>query len=330
MSKGGSRNQTTTTQVQLPAWLDAFAQDTLGMAGDVAARPFVPNPIPGVAGFTPDQTAAQGAIRGMQGQTSAALDDVASRALGVAGFTPERVTAGSLPGVDMSAYLNPFLDNVERAGLDAIEESRLNATNGVADRAIAAGAFGGSREAIQRSLVDRAAMTEAGRFSAGVRSQGFQQAQDAAMADLNRAMQGGIANQQADIQGAGVAMQGLGLAGGLISQGQDATLRDIAALDASGTTQQMQQQRTLDDQIARWQEQQDHPLRQLQIRLAAMQGTPYGQTSTSTGPGGTRGSPAMGALGGALSGAQLGSLVPGIGTGIGAAVGGVFGLLGGR
>lgn len=331
---GGSapKNTTQTTEQRLPPWLDAYAQDTLDFSKEVADRPLQQYDGPRIAGFTPDQLAAQQGVRGMQAQTGNFLQGLAGGAQGLAGYQPQQVAAGTLPGTDLGAYMNPYLSAVETGALNGLEQQRQTAQNSLADRAVSARAFGGSRQALQAGVVDATAAQKAGELSAQLRSGAFTNAQQMAQQDLARGLQAGMANQAAGLQGAGLNLQALGLAGQLGQNAQQANYTDLAALEGVGGQQQQLDQANLDQNYARFLEQWNYPMQQLQTRLAALGGTPYGGTTVSTMPQ-AGGNPAMGALGGAMSGAAsgaaMGSVIPGIGTAVGAIAGGLLGGAGG-
>ena len=124
-------------------------------------------------------------------------------------------------------------------------------------------------------------------------------------------MQASLANQQAGLSGASLGLQGAGVLGNLAQQRQTMGLTDVGAVGAIGEAQQAQAQRALDDAYARFVEQRDFPTQQLNLRLAAVGATPYGQTTTQTSTGGPQGSgiaTALGAGGSFLSGlAALGT-----------------------
>lgn len=329
---GGSAPKTTTqtTEQKLPPWLDTYAQDTLDFSKEVADRPLQQYDGPRIAGFTPDQLAAQQGVRGMQGQTGNFLQGLAGGAQGLAGYQPQQVVAGTLPGTDLGAYMNPYLSAVETGALNGLEQQRQTAQNSLADRAVSARAFGGSRQALQAGVVDATAAQKAGELSAQLRSGAFTNAQQMAQQDLARGLQAGMANQAAGLQGAGLNLQALGLAGQLGQNAQQANHADLAMLSGIGQEQQQLDQANLDQNYAQFLEQWNYPTQQLQTRLAALGGTPYGGTTVTTMPttGGT--SPAMGALGGAASGASMGSMFGPWGTAIGAVAGGLYGGLSAR
>jgi len=114
-------------------------------------------------------------------------------------------------------------------------------------------------------------------------------------------MQAALANQQAGLAGAGLGLQGAGVLGSLAQQQQGMGLTDVGAIGAIGEQRQNQQQRQLEEAYARFVEQRDYPTQQLNLRLAALGATPYGQSTTQTTTGGPQGSGLATGLGGAGS-----------------------------
>lgn len=100
---------------------------------------------------------------------------------------------------------------------------------------------------------------------------------------------------------------------------------DLAQLQGAGQAYDTQNQAQLNDQVNRWNYQQNAPGMALDSLLQRLSGLP-GSTQTTQLPTQYR-NLAGGAVGGALAGAQLGSIIPGLGTGIGALLGGIGGLL---
>jgi hypothetical protein len=330
-SSGGATQQSV-QKTELPSWLNEYSQKTAAMADAATSQPYQSYGGQRIAGFTGDQTAAQQAIRDNQGVTGAALGALGQRVQDMAGYTPQSVAAGTLPGTDLSGYINPHVANVEQHALKAIDDQRKLAANQIADRSIAGGAYGGSRFALQQSANDAAAMQAAARTSAGLRSDAFSNAQQMATQDINRGMQAGVFNSQQGLAGQQVALGALGMAGGFAGDAQRANYADIAALEGSGATQQGMTQAGLDVSYQDWLNSQNHALNMVGARAGIGAQIPYGQTVTMQSNSPTaRGNPAMGALGGAMSGAAAGSMImPGWGTAIGAVGGGLLGALGSR
>lgn len=104
---------------------------------------------------------------------------------------------------DIAAFQNPYESEVVQQSLQDIEQSRQMAALRDAQQATAAKAFGGSRYGVQEALTNEAALREAARTAAGLRSAGFGQAAQLAQAargmnlqGLQNAMNLGLTRQQ--------------------------------------------------------------------------------------------------------------------------------------
>ena len=75
-------------------------------------------------------------------------------------------------------YMNPYENQVVQNTLADIERARQGQISAEGARATAARAFGGTRQAVTRSLVDEAALRNAGNLAAQLRQGGFAQAQN--------------------------------------------------------------------------------------------------------------------------------------------------------
>jgi hypothetical protein len=323
---------TQTTKTELPSWLDSAAQNYVQAGQQVANRPYEAYGGQQIAGFTPDQANAFQGVRDQQGATGSALTGLAGQAQGIAGYQPQQVQGGALPDVNLSGYMNPYIDTVAKNAMSGIDQQRLAAQNGLADQAQSANAYGGSRFALQAASLDAQAAQQAGNMQAQLYGQGFQNAQQMAQADLARGFQAQGMNQQAGLAAQNLGLQGLGLAGQFVQGAQQSNYRDLAALEAVGGQQQGLNQQYLDLAQQQWQDARNYPLEQLGIMQSVIGSTPYGGQTISSGVAPqTKANPAMGALGGAASGAAMGTAIaPGYGTAIGAVVGGIGGYLGSR
>jgi hypothetical protein len=94
--------------------------------------------------------------------------------------------------VDMGAYQSPYQQQVIDLALQDIQRQSDLARGQAQSRAIGAGAFGGSRSALIESEATRPFAEQAARTAASLRQSGFQQAQQAAQADLARQQQLGV------------------------------------------------------------------------------------------------------------------------------------------
>lgn len=311
----GNQTQTVTQQTKLPSWYENSAKSAIKFADQAAAN--LANPYMGntVAALDPLQSQAIGLTGQNIGATNPAFEQAGQTAAGVASFQP-----GSFLQGNVGEYMNPYLQNVEQAALSNLNQGFQQSLNTIADRAINAGAFGGSRQGVAEGVAAAETARQAGDLSAQLRAQGYGQAASLMQSDMDRAMQG----QQLNLQAAGMQ-------GDLAAAGQGAYLQSIQSALAAGQINQAQAQALLDQEKAQYDAVRNMPLEQLNIRLAGLGGVqvPTSTTQTSTTP--TSGNFLTGALGGALSGAQLGSMlpIPG-GTFIGAAAGGLLGGLGSK
>jgi hypothetical protein len=116
----------------------------------------------------------------------------------VAGPTAAQIGQVSTPqfqgllSQDIGAYQSPFQQQVIDTAMQDIQRQADIARGGAQERAIRAGAFGGSRSALLESESQRPYVEQMARTAAGLRQAGFEQAQRAAQADLARQQQLGI------------------------------------------------------------------------------------------------------------------------------------------
>jgi hypothetical protein len=333
MSGGGSGNTTTTTKAELPSWLANAAQDNLNRAVDYNKdyHNYQQYTEPRIAGQTPDQLQAAQAIRNMQGQTGAALGSLGASSAALGGYQAQQVTPQTLAGTNLQPYMNPYTGEVETNALRALEGTRQDSQNQIGDQFLSSKAFGGSRQALQSAVTDAQFGQRAGDLSSQLRQANFAQAQQAATGDISRNLAAQQANQQAGLASAGIDLSAYKQAADIYGQRQGAEARDIGLLDTSGGQQQQMNQGALDLQYQNWMEGNNYYKSQIEWLQQMLGSTPGSGTTTVNAGGGSKASPALGALGGAASGAAIGTQIsPGYGTAIGAAAGALFGGLSSR
>jgi len=319
MGDGGSKSATSTTSI--PKYIEDHHKGIVGLAQQIAAQPYVPYTGDRVAGLTMHQNRASELTQRLAEENPGL--DYMRQAHGIAtqvgNYQPQQVRAGSLAGRDLSGYTNPWESHVVQTSLNDLNRFTGQQQLAANARAAAAGAFGGTRQAVMNGEIARGGIDAAARTSAGLRSQGFARAQDLASQDLNRDMQAQLANQQAGLQGAGLNLH----AANQMTQNAAATqgylLRNIGALQQSGALLQMQNQAGMDQKYADWREMRDYPKQQLAILQSALTAAPMSTTTTQNMPRN------MGAamLGSTTAGARLGSMfgAPGWGAAAGAGLG---------
>jgi hypothetical protein len=111
-------------------------------------------------------------------------------------------------------YMNPYEQQVIQGTLGDIERARQGQISAEGARATAAKAFGGTRQAVTRSLVDEAALRNAGNLAAQLRQGGFTQAQNLGLSqeDLRRQLE-----QQRLDAARGLGVERLNVAQGALS-----------------------------------------------------------------------------------------------------------------
>lgn len=261
---------TTTSQQELDPATQARYADIYSRAKGVAQQPFIPYTGPMVAGFSPDQLRQFQATRGLfesgmgydptQALQGMAQEQFKPTIQPVTGFEAPTIEATQAPGAaqigpvstpqfrgllsqDIGAYQSPYQQQVIDLAMGDIQRQADIARGSAQDRAIRAGAFGGSRSALLESESQRPYAEQMARTAAGLRQSGFEQAQRAAQSDLARQQQLGVfgasQEQQRALQQAQLGQQA-GIFGAELGQQrrmQQAQLqqqRQLGGLDIAG------------------------------------------------------------------------------------------------
>ena len=267
MSKGKT---TTVQEASLPAFQEQQFKELFGAARGVAQQPFLPYTGPMVAGFSPDQLRQFQATRGMfetgmgydptQALQGMAQDQFRPTIQPVTGFQAPTIEATQAPGAaqigpvstpqfqgllsqDIGAYQSPYQQQVIDLAMQDIQRQADIARGGAQERAIRAGAFGGSRSALLEAESQRPYAEAMQRTAIEGRQRGFEQAQAAAERDIARQQELGIfgagQEQQRALQQAQLGQQA-GIFGAELGQQrrmQQAQLeqqRQLAGLDIAG------------------------------------------------------------------------------------------------
>ena len=249
MSKGA-----TTAEATVPEYQQQQQRSLFGLAQAVASQPFVPYTGARVAGFNPDQLRQFEATRGLF-ETGMQFDP----RTGISNLATQ--TTPSLLETDLSAYQSPFTQQVIDTSLSDLDRARQMAVGRDQDRAISAGAFGGSRSGVLEAETNRAFAEQAARTAANLREQGFRQALGAAESDLARSM--------ADRR----------FQAGLLGNIQAEQARRLGLLGGIGAQQQGLQQRALDVPFQEFQRALAFGPQQIGLLGGAIAPTTAGQTT---------------------------------------------------
>lgn len=144
------------------------AQGYQTQAGDIYGR---------LGSFTPEQMqAAQiGPAQTMEGVGAVS-----------AAQAPDQIQVGQLASTDLGSYMSPYTQEVIERGQADIERQRQLASENLAAQAQRAGAFGGSRQAVQEGVLAGEALRQAGALSAQQRQQAFESALQSGRFDIGQ------------------------------------------------------------------------------------------------------------------------------------------------
>lgn len=247
---GPQQTQRITTPTTPQSVVDT-REELLARTRGFAAEPFQPyvdaqgNAIPRVAQFTPDQQRAFESTRGLATQAgglSALTPELAQQAIAAT-----RGVATTLPQTDLSGYMSPYTQAVLDPAIRDIEERAAKERLRLGQQSARTGSFGGSRQAIAESELERGTQRNIADVSAQQRAAAYNQALDQFRKD------------QANIPALYAGMQsqlGTGL-----QQTQGALGSMVNPLLATGGLQQAREQANLDVLRQQYEEERDFPLR---------------------------------------------------------------------
>lgn len=231
--------------------------------------------------------------------------------------------AQQFTGQNVQQYMSPYMENVvaqQQQGAITDFERMRGARNA---RAVGAGAFGGSRQAVQEGLAEEALGKQLGDIRAGGLQSAYEQAatqfgadraaqmaqQQAQAAELGRVQTGLEASRQF---GAGQGLAALGAAGtaagqltGLGQQERAAQIQNAQLLESIGKSQQAETQAGLDIGYQDYLRQQGYPQEQLGFYSDILRGLPVANAGVTNTQGYQSYNPAQQALGAGLSALSL-------------------------
>ena len=296
MGSSAPAAQTVTQKTELPAWLEDITKENLRIADTISQRPYEAYGGNLVAGFSPEQEQAFRMVQTQAGTTMPLYQTAAQTATGLTGYQAPSFLQG-----DVSQYMNPYISQVENRAMARGQEALQQNLNQISANAARAGAFGGSRQAIQEGIAQAETAKNMADLSAQLRMQGYNQAAGQLENDLARQM-----------AGSQMQLQAAGMLPGIAQGQQQAGLTDTAAIEAIGAQRQALEQAQLQDQYSRFMEARNYPIEMLNLRLGATSATPYGSTQTRTQTGGPSGSNFLTGLGAAATGVSMLSSIAGL------------------
>ena len=272
----GPQQTSRATTPTAPSSVGRAREELIARTSGFAAEPFQPyvdasgRAIPRVSAFTPDQQRAFETTRTLSGQAGA-----------LAGQAPEltqqaieasRRFATTIPETDLSGYMSPYTQAVLDPALREIEERSARERLRLGQQAARTGSFGGSRQAIAESELERGTQRTIGEESARLRQQAYNQALAQFREDQQRIPQ---------LYSGALAQLGTGLA-----QTGSRLATEAQPLVNLGTAEQGLNQRNLDVMREAFLEERDYPIRGIDVLRGSLGLTPstlgIGTAGTST------------------------------------------------
>jgi hypothetical protein len=274
MPSAKTGTSTTTNQVQFPQYVEQAQEGGLN-AATALSMPWLQPQDARIAGFNEDQMMGQDLTRwnarGTQGTdysravTNAAHEGRDSvRGTGVVqgqvmsgGADQIRAAGQGITGADITAMMNPYLDDVGKTTLDNMRREYQNAQAGLDAKFANESSFGGSGAALARARQARDYNQDVGSTISQLRAQGFDRGADLAQFNSNQKFNAAQAGANMDAQSVAARMAAeqaasnfnlLGATGGNAAY-NDTVSRNMAttaALDKSGAIQQNLAQAQLD------------------------------------------------------------------------------------
>ena len=285
---------TTVTNTNIPDYAQPYVSNMLNaaqaqiytpdMTGFNPYTPYSTNPSDYVAGFSPLQQQAQSTAANMQvpGQYGAAtgqtMQDInqfgrLGQQMGQAGNQyAQNATNGSI-----GAYMNPYIQQSLAPQLQLAQQQY--GIQGAAQQgaATSAGAFGGSRNALQQGLNQQNQMLAENSLIGTGYNNAFNQAQQAQQFGANLGLQG----QQAQAGALASQMGGANQLAGIGGQQLGAQQNILNTQNQLGAQQQSNQQNIINQAVQNYATAQQYPYMQLGQLNAMLRGLPMQQSSTS-------------------------------------------------
>ena len=268
MGKGGSaptETKSTVTQTNLPEYVRPYFERLLQRTEAESQRPYQPFEGQRIADVSQDLLTSEDRIRGIADQGLPGLTSAMDRVSQGMDFKARQFT-----GDEVGKYMSPYMDQVvARQKQSAIDDYRQQLAGGRAG-AIEAGAFGGSREGVQRALGEEALYDRLADIDATGRQRAFDQATSAFQAD-----------RAADVDAERI---GLGAAGNLAGLSERARAGDVEAarlLETIGKAGMSRDQAGLDLAYSDFNRQRAYPQEKLGLFSSVLRGIPV-QPNTMT------------------------------------------------
>ena len=272
---GATQQQLFNTSPQAPQYDASGNQTNAGAVDITGVKPYVPystNPSDYVASFSPLQTQAQTGVADLttpgQFDTATGLTGAATMGAMGAGSAYDRMATSPYA---VGAFMNPYISQSLQPQLNEIARQGQIQAQQAAGQATAAGAFGGTRNALMQN--------EAARNALNAQQQAIGQGYNTAYQNAQQAMQYGAG---LGLQGQQAAMQGAGQLANIGGQQLAAQQGILGLQNQVGAQQQAQQQNIINQAVQNYATAQQYPQQQLAFMNSMIRGLPL-QTMTTQG-----------------------------------------------
>lgn len=295
---GGSQTSTSTQTVDPRIW--DYVSRNANRSESIANQPFQAYTAEQTAPLSGNQNLAIGAAKGLNQAGAPALDYAMQGAQGMVGYNPQQVSAGrAVSQGDLSGlipkYFNPYENQVVANTLSDINRQRDLALGQNQDRAIAARAFGNSRHGVADSLTQDAYGRTSADAAGNLRMAGFNTAaglagQEAGMNQQTELFNVGagnaanMANQSADLQGAGVRNSAGALLANVGNSQQNNAQTYLSSLIGTGALEQQNRQQYNDAQYQEFMRRIGYPAQGQGLINQSLGLLPSSGTTTATAP----------------------------------------------
>jgi len=284
MSKGAKTSTTSIPQYQEDAQKDVYA-----LARQASAPgSFTPimNPLDYVAGKNNLDVTVENMARGLQRDPNLAnLQNVAGMSAPMVDTASVgNLTPGLLSNTDLTPYQNPFQQQVIDNTLLDLDRARQMAVGQDQDRAISAGAFGGSRSGVLEAETNRNFADRAANRVATLRQNMFDRATRLAEGDIGRQMSADQFNlgfgQRAALMNPELALRDRAMDANIYGQLVDQPYQQIGLLSGLAGRDRSIEQAQKDAQFNEFMRRQNDPARRLGLLTSGVSGVPILPTTT--------------------------------------------------
>jgi len=265
---GGAPTETksTVTQTNLPEYVRPYFERLLQRTETESKRDYEPYQGQRIADVSQDILTSEDRVRGIADQGLPEIQASLDRFQRSMDFQPRQFT-----GEEVGKYMSPYMDEViARQKQGATEDYLAQLPQGAA-QAISAGAFGGSREGVQRGIGQSKFLDRLADIEATGRQQAFDKAAGLFQADR-------AADVQAEQLGLGAATQFAGLG----ERRRMGAIDDAKLLETIGKAGMGREQAGLDLAYQDFVRQQAFPQERLGLFSSVLRGIPVTPSQTAT------------------------------------------------